>query len=196
MQQSNFKAIRQFKVPISWLRDFTRSYEKTSFRILRRGTVQHNTLRPRKMPPILQKMFSKCIFFYQNGCILISVLLKFVPTGPSTMNIIASHNVSAPKRRQAIIWTHASLVYWQINITNNANMYINYKRVIQIYCKMLCHKILSHFLLIPPLSSCSEIAAPNTPVNTYSLSLRTVNRWLHVTWSLLSCESPYLCYIK
>ena len=34
---SNFKAIRQFKVPISWLRDFTRFYEKTSFRILRRG---------------------------------------------------------------------------------------------------------------------------------------------------------------
>ena len=34
---SNFKTIRQFKVPISWLRDFTRSYEKTSFRILRRG---------------------------------------------------------------------------------------------------------------------------------------------------------------
>ena len=34
---SNFIAIRQFKVPISWLRDFTRSYEKTSFRILRRG---------------------------------------------------------------------------------------------------------------------------------------------------------------
>ena len=36
---SNFKAIWQFKVPISWLRDFTRSYEKTSFRILRRGPV-------------------------------------------------------------------------------------------------------------------------------------------------------------
>ena len=34
---SNFKAIRLFKVPISWLRDFTRSYDKTSFRILRRG---------------------------------------------------------------------------------------------------------------------------------------------------------------
>ena len=34
---SNFKAIRKFKVPISWLRDFTRSYEKTSFRVLRRG---------------------------------------------------------------------------------------------------------------------------------------------------------------
>ena len=34
---SNFKTIRQFKVQISWLRDFTRSYEKTSFRILRRG---------------------------------------------------------------------------------------------------------------------------------------------------------------
>ena len=34
---SNFKAIRQSKVPISWLRDFTRSYENTSFRILRRG---------------------------------------------------------------------------------------------------------------------------------------------------------------
>ena len=36
---SNCKAIRQFKVPISWLRDFTRSYGKTSFRILRRGPV-------------------------------------------------------------------------------------------------------------------------------------------------------------
>ena len=36
---SNFKPIRQFKVPISWLRDFTRSYEKTSFRILRRDPV-------------------------------------------------------------------------------------------------------------------------------------------------------------
>ena len=34
---SNFKAIRQFRVPISWLRYFTRSYEKTSFPILRRG---------------------------------------------------------------------------------------------------------------------------------------------------------------
>ena len=34
---SNFKAIRQFKVPISWLRDFRRSYGKTSFRIMRRG---------------------------------------------------------------------------------------------------------------------------------------------------------------
>ena len=34
---SNFKAIRQFKIPISWLRDFSRSYGKTSFRILRRG---------------------------------------------------------------------------------------------------------------------------------------------------------------
>ena len=35
---SNFKAIRQFKVLFSRLRDFARSYEKTSFRILRRGT--------------------------------------------------------------------------------------------------------------------------------------------------------------
>ena len=34
---SNFKTIRQFKVPISWLLVFTRSYDKTSFRILRRG---------------------------------------------------------------------------------------------------------------------------------------------------------------
>ena len=38
---SNFKAIRQFKGPISWLRDFTRYYEKTSFRILRRGPGAH-----------------------------------------------------------------------------------------------------------------------------------------------------------
>ena len=38
---SNFKAIRQFKIPISWLRDFTRPYEKTSFRILRRCPGVH-----------------------------------------------------------------------------------------------------------------------------------------------------------
>ena len=43
----NFKAIRQFKVPISWLRDLTRSYEKTSFRILRRGPNCWRTNRPR-----------------------------------------------------------------------------------------------------------------------------------------------------
>ena len=32
---SNFKSIRWFKLPISQLRDFTRSYDKTSFRILK-----------------------------------------------------------------------------------------------------------------------------------------------------------------
>ena len=42
---SNFKAIGQFKVPISWLRDFTKSYEKTSFRILRRGPGRPNSSR-------------------------------------------------------------------------------------------------------------------------------------------------------
>ena len=36
---SNFKAMQQFKASISWLRDFTRSYEKTSFHILRRGPI-------------------------------------------------------------------------------------------------------------------------------------------------------------
>ena len=40
----NYTAIRQFKVPISWLRDFTRSYEKTSLRILRRGPGFYSTL--------------------------------------------------------------------------------------------------------------------------------------------------------
>ena len=35
--RQHFKAMRQFKIPISWLLDFTRSYEKTYFRILRRG---------------------------------------------------------------------------------------------------------------------------------------------------------------
>ena len=45
---SNFKAVRLFKVPISWLRDFTRSYEKTFFRILRRGpaSVDFSVARP------------------------------------------------------------------------------------------------------------------------------------------------------
>ena len=43
---SNFKAIWQFKVPISWLRDFTRSYEKTSFRISRRGPAMYAWIHP------------------------------------------------------------------------------------------------------------------------------------------------------
>ena len=38
---SNFKAMRQSKLPISRLRDFTRSYEKTSYRILKRGPGGH-----------------------------------------------------------------------------------------------------------------------------------------------------------
>ena len=42
---SNFKAMRQSKVPISWLRDFTRSYDKTSFRILKRGPGRHLDIR-------------------------------------------------------------------------------------------------------------------------------------------------------
>ena len=37
MYLSNFKAMRWFKLPISRLRDFTRSYDKTSCRILRRA---------------------------------------------------------------------------------------------------------------------------------------------------------------
>ena len=41
---SNFKAIRKFKVPISWLRCFTRTYGKTSFRILRRGPGEYGQI--------------------------------------------------------------------------------------------------------------------------------------------------------
>ena len=54
---SNFKAIRQFKVPISWLRDFMRSYEKTSFRILRRGPV---------------RLKSRPMFMHDNGLTFIT----------------------------------------------------------------------------------------------------------------------------
>ena len=38
---SNFRVIGQFQIQISRLQDFTRSYEKTSFRILRRGPGPH-----------------------------------------------------------------------------------------------------------------------------------------------------------
>ena len=37
MGLSNFRAIRRFKLPISWLSDFARSYDKTSYKILKRG---------------------------------------------------------------------------------------------------------------------------------------------------------------
>ena len=57
---SNFKAIRQFKVPISWLRDFTRSYEKTSFRILRRG-------------PGIWTRINNCILQNTAGCNYLSL---------------------------------------------------------------------------------------------------------------------------
>ena len=39
---SNFTAIRSFKLPISRLRDFTRSYDKTSYGILKRGRGAHS----------------------------------------------------------------------------------------------------------------------------------------------------------
>ena len=35
--QSNFKTMRKFGRSISWLRDLTRSYDKTPYRILKRG---------------------------------------------------------------------------------------------------------------------------------------------------------------
>ena len=57
---SNFKSIRQFKVPISWLRDFTRSYDKTSFRILRRGPERLN---------IHHKVNPDVTFDYRHTCV-------------------------------------------------------------------------------------------------------------------------------
>ena len=49
---SNFKAIRQFKVPISWLRDFARSYDNTSFRMLRWAQIIIMVLMPSCLPPL------------------------------------------------------------------------------------------------------------------------------------------------
>ena len=49
---ANFKAIRQFKIPISLLRDFARSYDKTSFRILRRAQIITMILMPSCLPPL------------------------------------------------------------------------------------------------------------------------------------------------
>ena len=68
---SNFKAIRQFKVPISWLRDFTRSYEKTSFRILRQGpgSVNNST---RTTPNDGRKMLLKDVHSENTRLYLIS----------------------------------------------------------------------------------------------------------------------------
>ena len=40
--QSNFKAMRYFELPISQLRDFTRSYDKASYRILKRNGVSNH----------------------------------------------------------------------------------------------------------------------------------------------------------
>ena len=37
MRLSTFKAMRKFKLPISYLRAFVRSYDKTTYRILKRG---------------------------------------------------------------------------------------------------------------------------------------------------------------
>ena len=51
MWLSKCKAIRPFKVPISWLRDFTRSCGKTSFRVFRRGPggIQHHNQIARRL---------------------------------------------------------------------------------------------------------------------------------------------------
>ena len=36
---SNFKAMRYFELSIAWFRDFQRSYDKTSYRILKQGPI-------------------------------------------------------------------------------------------------------------------------------------------------------------
>ena len=41
---SNFRAIRKFNQPISRIRDFTRSYDKTSYRILKRRDSCEDTI--------------------------------------------------------------------------------------------------------------------------------------------------------
>ena len=44
--------------------------------------ISHNTLRPRQNGRHFAEDVFKCIFCNQNLCILIKILLKFVPKGP------------------------------------------------------------------------------------------------------------------
>ena len=91
---SNFKAIRQFKVPISWLRDFTRSYEKTSFRILRRGPALCGLKLMTGMSPIV---FSRHLV-------------------PRISYSIVTDNHLTPNRRQAITWASDEPVHWHLHV--------------------------------------------------------------------------------
>ena len=55
----------------------------------------------------------RCIFVNEKFCILIKILLKFVPKGPIDNNLaFGLDNGLAPIRRQGIIWTNADAYMW------------------------------------------------------------------------------------
>ena len=72
---------------------------------------------PEKMADILQPTFEmKCIFFCENGCVLIQMSLKYVclPVSNYQQSSIGSNNGLAPNRRLSIIWTNADPVHRRV----------------------------------------------------------------------------------
>ena len=62
----------------------------------------------------------KCIFFDEKFCILIQILLKFVPNGPIDSSTVSGKGL-VPNGRQAITWTNADPVYCRIYATLGDN---------------------------------------------------------------------------
>ena len=64
-----------------------------------------------------------CIFVNKKFCILIKILLKFVPKGPID-NSLGLVNGLALNRRQAIILTNADPIHWCIYVALGGDEFI------------------------------------------------------------------------
>ena len=79
----------------------------------------------------------KCIFSYEDCCILTETSLEFMPKGPVKASI-GSDNGLAPNRRQAIIWTNADPIHRCIYVALGGDELTQKGFVIQGICSKSC----------------------------------------------------------
>ena len=119
MCMSNFKTIRQFKVPISWLRDLTRSYGKTSFRILRRDPGYFHwylTIRnAKKNEPCARRLYNTEFFVGSWG---LTVLDYFVCNKSACVIHVTTVRTRSAKTVTQSNWLHrtSQLIYTWVQL--------------------------------------------------------------------------------
>ena len=85
--------------------------------------IRHlNNLKPRQNGRHFAVGVCKSIFLNENCCILIQIILKFVPNvSINTRLPLCPDYYLVPSRRKAIIWTNGGLLYWCIDASLGLN---------------------------------------------------------------------------